>query len=47
MEKETNKVACQLCIKAYKLNSELLGKNLDKCYWCNIIIINNQNENKK
>lgn len=32
------KVACEKCIKAYKLPEKLLGKHKEKCYWCCAII---------
>lgn len=38
MKYKKNNVACEECIKAYKLPQSILGKHKERCYWCCIII---------
>ena len=33
-------IACDLCVKAYKLKEEFLGKGGGICYWCQSTIRN-------
>ena len=42
------KVACEKCIKAYRLPEKLLGKDREMCWWCCSVIIDLEKlENKK
>ncbi len=44
--KTEKRVACERCIKSYKLPKELLGKDKQKCYWCCAIIYDNKIQEK-
>ena len=42
MDEEKRKVACEKCIRAYELKSDVLGKHGEKCYWCLATIRNEE-----